>query len=81
MNEIQDVLIPNSEVESQRILDGARGYLSTQTCIYEKALDFFSVAHNFRFELIFMLGHYLNILRCKRNLVWVRLPHFRSKSK
>lgn len=26
MNETQDVLIPNPEVESQRILDGARDY-------------------------------------------------------
>lgn len=39
MNETQDVLIPNPEVESQRILDGAKR-LSTQTYVYEKALDF-----------------------------------------
>lgn len=28
MNEIQDVFIPNPEVESQRILNGAGGYQS-----------------------------------------------------
>lgn len=50
MNEIQDVLIPNPEVESQRILNGAGGY--QPRLIDEKAIGY--LLHKFYSEFILL---------------------------
>lgn len=53
MNEIQGVLILNPEVESTTNFRWCQR-LSTQTCLYEKAIGFFNAVHNFHQSLFYV---------------------------